>query len=541
MNVLQLRPYQHEAKTAVFREWDAGRCRTLLVHPTGTGKTIVFCAISEEVVRRGGRVLILAHRGELLSQAASKMSQATGLACVTEKAKSTCLGKWERITVGSIQTMMRPRRLEKFPPDYFHTIIVDEAHHALADMYQRVLTHFSGANVLGVTATPDRGDKRNLGQFFDSLAHEYTLPQAVHDGYLSKIVAATIPLEIDIAGVKQQNGDYQLSGVATALDPYLGQIADELTKYQSRKTVIFLPLIATAKKFTHMLRAKGLDAVEVNGESTDRDKVLQQFERKERGLLCNAMLLTEGWDCPPVDCIVVLRPTKIRSLYCQMIGRGTRICPDKKDLLILDFLWHTSNHELCHPSHLVCESPEVAGKVTELYAESPGVEMDLEATTQQAESDVVADREEALARKLEEMRTKKAKLVDPLQYEMSIGAEDLADYQPAFGWEMAPASDAQVTALEKHGIFAGEIESAGKASLLLDRLAKRREVGLATPKQIRLLEKKGFKHVGQWAFEGASQMVTRIAASGWRIPAGVEPATYQPEPAREYGFETMPP
>lgn len=532
---MNLRPYQTEARNAIFREWDEGRKKTLLVLPTGTGKTIVFCSVSEEVVRRGGRVLILAHRGELLDQAADKLQRSTGLACAVEKAEQTCLGEWERITVGSVQTLMRPQRLEKFPHDYYQSIIVDEAHHCLADTYQRVLEHFEAANVLGVTATPDRGDKQNLGQYFESLAYEYTLPQAVRDGYLCKITAATIPLKLDISGVKQQNGDYQLSGVATALDPYLEQIADELLKYRNRKVVAFLPLIATSQKFAHMLRSRGLDAVEVNGESDSRSEILAEFDAVSQGVLCNSMLLTEGWDCPSVDCIVVLRPTKIRSLYCQMVGRGTRIHPGKDDLLILDFLWHTSQHELCHPANLVCESPEVADKMTAILADEAGVEMDLEGLESQAESGVLAEREEALAKRLDEMRHKKAKLVDPLQYEMSIGAEDLADYQPAFGWEMAPASDSQVEALEKYGIFAGEIGSAGKASLLLDRLKKRREAGLASPKQIRLLEKKGFQHVGQWDFDAASRMIARIAACGWRVPAGVNPKEYQPEP--EYGYD----
>ena len=539
---MELRPYQLEAKDAIFREWGMDRQRTLLVLPTGTGKTIVFCSLAEEVVRRGGRVLILAHRGELLDQAADKLQRATGLACAVEKAESTCLGEWERIAVGSIQSMMRPDRLANFDPDYFSTIIVDEAHHCLAETYQRVLGHFSGANVLGVTATPDRGDKQNLGQYFDSLAYEYTLPQAVKDGYLCRITAATVPLAIDIAGVKQQNGDYQVSGLATALDPYLEQIADEMLKYRDRKTVVFLPLIATGKKFAHLLRHRGIDATEINGESKDRDEILKRFNEADGGVLCNAMLLTEGWDCPSVDCIVVLRPTRIRSLYCQMVGRGTRIHPGKDNLLILDFLWHTSNHELIHPAHVIAEAPEVAEKMTEILADADGQPMDLEAIEEGAESDVIAEREEALAKRLAELRKKKAKLVDPLQYEMSIGAEDLADYQPSFGWEMAPASDKQVEALEKHGIFGGEIDNAGKASLLLDRLQKRRVNGMASPKQIRLLERKGFRHVGQWSFHDATSMISRIAASGWRVPVGVSPATYQPDTSMDvrYEAETIP-
>ena len=204
------------------------------------------------------------------------------------------------------------------------------------------------------------------------------------------------------------------------------------------------------------------------------------------------MLLTEGWDCPSVDCVVVLRPTKVRSLYSQMIGRGTRLFPGKEELLLLDFLWHTERHELCHPAHLIANSDEVAKKMTENIEEAgaQGFAMDIEEAEVQAEKDVIAEREEALAKQLEEMRKRKRKLVDPLQFEMSI-------------------------------------DNAGKASLILDRLQKRKEAGLATPKQIRLLEQRGFKNVGTWSFDGASKMINRIAANGWRLPNGINPKTYQ--------------
>ena len=143
--------------------------------------------------------------------------------------------------------------------------------------------------------------------------------------------------------------------------------------------------------------------------------------------------------------------------------------------------------------------------------------------------DVVAQREEALAKQLEEQRRKKAKLVDPLQYEMSIQAEDLSGYVPAFGWEAGPPSAEQTAALEKLGILPDAVESAGKAALLLDRLSKRRDEGLTTPKQIRCLEKYGFQHVGTWSFEAARQMIDRIAAGGWRgAPKGVDPKNYIP-------------
>lgn len=535
---MELRPYQQEAREAIQREWANGIKRTLLVLPTGCGKTIVFSKVIEDRVRMGERGLVLAHRGELLDQAADKLEKATGLKCAVEKAEQTALGSWYRVVVGSVQTMMRAKRLEQFSPDYFDFIIVDEAHHCLADSYQRVLQYFDGANVLGVTATPDRGDMRNLGTYFESLAYEYTLPRAIKEGYLSPIKALTIPLQLDLTAVRQQNGDFAAGDLGTALDPYLDQIAAEMWKVAKyRKIVVFLPLVKTSQKFARILNQVGFRAAEVNGESQDRAEILADFEAGKYNVLCNSMLLTEGWDCPSVDCVVVLRPTKIRSLYSQMVGRGTRLYPGKTELLLLDFLWHTERHELCHPAHLIAENEEVAKAMTKRIEEA-GAPVDLEAVEKQASADIVAQREEALAKQLAEMRRRKRALVDPLQFEMSIQAEDLANYVPAFGWEMAPPSKKQLQALEKMGIYPDEIDNAGKAAKLLDRLEKRRREGLTTPKQIRLLERYGFQHVGMWSFDAARKLIDRIAANGWKVPNNINPREYRPEvTAHEAGHE----
>lgn len=525
---MELRPYQQEAKDAIFDQWASGVNKTLLVLPTGCGKTIVFAKVTEDCVRNGDRVLILAHRGELLEQAADKILQTTGLNCAVEKAEQSCLGSWFRITVGSVQSLMRETRLARFPEEYFDTIIIDEAHHCISDSYQRVLGHFPEAKVLGVTATPDRGDMKNLGQVFESLAYEYTLPKAIKEGYLSPIKAVTIPLRVDLTGVGVQSGDFKAGDLGTALDPYLEQIASEMENYcREKKTVVFLPLVKTSQKFRDILTSHEFRAAEVNGESQDRAEVLRDFAAGKYDVLCNSMLLTEGWDCPDVDCIVVLRPTKVRSLYCQMVGRGTRLAPGKDHLLLLDFLWHTERHELCHPAHLICENEEVAQKMTENLEKDAGCPIDIEEAEKTASEDVVAQREEALAQKLAEMKRRKRKLVDPLQFEMSIQAEDLSGYVPAFGWEMAPPSEKQKKTLEKLGILPDEIDNAGKATKLLERLDKRRKEGLTTPKQIRFLESRGFQHVGTWQFETARKLIDRIAGNGWKIPRDIVPAEYK--------------
>lgn len=912
---MELRPYQIAARDAVLEQWKTGLRSTLLVLPTGTGKTIVFASIIEQVVRDGGRALILAHRGELLDQAADKLAKATGLGCALEKAESSALDSWFNVVVGSVQTMAKEKR--RTGHDFSH-IIIDEAHHAISPSYQAIIADFPDAKLLGVTATADRGDKRNLGEVFETLAYEYALPKAIKDGYLVPIKALTIPLEINLDGVKQTAGDFQVSDLGTAIDPYLEQIADRVkTECATRKTVVFLPLICTSQKFLSMLLARGIDAREVNGSSTDRAETLAWFDQSGAGtVLCNAMLLcldleteiltdkgfvkhsemtmrhkvanwsfdgsvffeepkeivkrklgldehmtsiksrvinirttnthrmivgcgeknykwkkisaqelraghvlpasgvaepfalsvaqpdwpeikktdisktsyylrkahglsdqeskaealrrkkehkllkrknpheltedecrligfwmadgsrcklqsggmeyilcqspryeyivkwiddllertgfdfvrkerfarkdkavlwslsrgtgsgcqkrngvfaiepyldkagtelfwglnepqfdaliegfwygdgwhgttesgmpksiymtntqysilnlfcaigsvrgwrcnineipqknhkfafqwglrmikgmplhvssktpiiqekhtaedvwcvrttskniitrrngtvtvmgnTEGWDCPSADCICVLRPTKIRSLYAQMVGRGTRLFPGKEDLLLLDFLWHSERHELCRPSHLVCDNPDLSKRVSEIMAEeSQDGAIDLLDAEEKAESSAAEEREESLRKLLEEQRHRKRALVDPLQYEMSIG-EQLENYSPDMKdlRALAPPSTAQLAMLEKFGIFPDDVTCQGHASRLIETVQKRRDAGLTTPKQIRFLEGRGFADVGQWEFNDAKRMIDRIAANRWKVPYEINPAGYKP-------------
>lgn len=529
---MELRPYQAEAVRRIEERWGMGDRSTLLVQATGTGKTIVMAAVAADAVREGGRVLVLAHRGELLEQAADKILKATGLRCSVEKASDTSVGTFERVTVGSVQTVCRERRLKVLGHERFTHILIDEAHHAVGTSYRAVLDWFDGARVLGVTATADRADRRNLGEVFDSLAFQYDMPQAIRDGYLCPIRVQTVPLKLDITGVSTRTGDYAADELGTALDPYLPAIADEMMAagLKERRTAVFLPLVATSKKFRNILEDKGFRAAEVNGESEDRAEVLADFAAGRYDVICNSMLLTEGWDCPPVDCIVNLRATKSRSLYAQIVGRGTRLSPEtgKTDLLLLDFLWMTDRQELVRPAYLIADSGEVAERMTEL-SEERGCATDLEKLEREASEDVITQREEKLAEELAAQRKKRARLVDPLQFEMSIAAEDLSGYVPAFGWEMAPASDKQVEALERYGIDPGAVACAGKASLMLDRLAKRRNQGLSTPKQIRLLERYGFRRVGAWQNSDASKVISRISANSWRVPPTIDPATYMPE------------
>lgn len=470
-----------------------------------TGKTYTAKCIMEDRLSQGS-VLFMAHRDELIEQAVSTFGDAGRI-----KGPVTEL---RPITVGSVQTLVnRPRY------DGFGTLVIDEAHHAVSDSYQRILAQYPDAKVLGLTATPDR---KGLGRVFDGVAYEYGLRRAVREGYLSPLVARTAPIDIDLTKVRTKVGDFEVSGLVEALDPYLPEIAKSMAEYaMDRKTVVFLPLVRIAQEFAEMLNGYGFDAQEVDGASPDRKEKLEWFAHAGRGsVMCNAMLLTEGYDCPDVDCVVMLRPTKVRSLYAQCIGRGTRLAPGKKDCLILDFLWLTTRHDLCRPASLITDNDEDAKAVSERAVDG---EMDLfEALT-----DAEEQRRNALADAIRLNAKRKARLVDPLTFFVDVNEQALLDYVPEFPYEKEPATDKQIRVIEQAGIDTTGM-CKGQASKVIDAIFRRRELGLATPKQMRMLERKGFMDVGTWTFEQASAMMGRLSSNGWRVPWDVDPRTYRP-------------
>lgn len=537
-STMALRPYQLNAVKAVHKEWDSGNKNTLVVMPTGTGKTIVFSQIVKDQVAKGEKVLILAHREELLKQAADKLKASSGMESALEKAANTSIGSGLDVVVGSVQTLRQKSRLEKFSKDYFGTIIIDEAHHSAADSYKNILEYFNQAKVLGVTATPDRADMKSLSDVFDSLAFEYKLPEAINDGYLCKIRTKTIPLKVDISKVHTLAGDFNPNELGQALDLYLEAIADSIVKEcKGRKTVIFTPLVRISQRLNGLLKNRGIDTIEVNGSSKDREKILKDFENGKYDAMTNAMLLTEGWDCPSVDCIICLRPTKSRSLYAQIVGRGTRLCKGKDNLLILDYLWLSGKHSLCHPSDIFCEDAEVAARTTKKLADYAATDCggldgpdgtDLIQAIQEAQEEMenekrqmmrrIEEQEEAVRKRLAEQRQKRKGLVDPFQYMFSIESTAIRDYKPTFGWETKAPSKKAKDAIEGYGVDASNIESAGLASLILKELMKRWDSGMATPKQIRFLENRDFRHVGRWTKTYASGVIGTISDHDWSLP-----------------------
>ena len=521
----QLRDYQKKAVSKVFEHWETNKSG-LLVQATGTGKTIVFSEVAKQISDNGGRTLILAHRDELLNQAQEKIKLAQDITTGLEKAQIRSNG--ESIIVGSVQTLKNENRLAEFDSKYFTHIIIDEAHHSTANQYKSVLNHFPNAKILGVTATPYRGDKEDLSIIFDDIVFEYGLIQAIKEGVLSPILFKLIPVEINLNNVHQSMGDFKPKDLESVLDPYLREIAHIMKKEcQGRKTVVFLPLISTSQKFTRILRDNGMNAVEINGSTPNRSQILKDFENGKIDILCNSMLLTEGWDCPSLDCIVNLRPTRSETLYTQIIGRGTRKAPNKENLLVLDFLWQSEKYDLCKPSVLVAQNQEQE-ELIDAYLEEDE-EIDITDALDRAKSDIIAQREAKLAEKIERKRHRKTKLIDPIEYGLSIKAEDLINYTPQFMWEKEPPTAKQIQTLKNSDVDISTIPNKGYATKLIDRLITRSNLDLSTPKQIRFLEQKGFKNVGLWQKEEASNLISKIADNNWRVPYYINPRTYNPK------------
>jgi superfamily II DNA or RNA helicase len=503
---MDLRDYQQEAIDAILHGFRDHQ-RLLAVLPTGAGKTILFAHLAAR--RQPGRTLVLAHREELLTQAVDKIHRATGLRADIEKAEQRAALD-APVVVASVQTMIG--RAARWPADHFDLVVVDEAHHALADSYQGVLSRFDQhAKVLGVTATPDRGDKRNLGKYFEEIAFEVGLLRLINDGYLSRIMIKRLPVGIDLRQVRRTAGDYAASGIDEALAPKLEDVADAIAAEAfDRKTIVFLPLVATARQFAEMLARRGVDARAVAGEDRPeaRSGALQWFAQAGPGsALCNAMLLTEGFDQPDVDCVVCLRPTQVRALFVQMVGRGTRVHPGKENLLLLDFLWQTEEYKLVSPARLFSGNAEEVAAVERRITE--GEEVDLMDEVR----DVEAERMEALRGRLKAARRKVPGTWDAMDLLFQLNEEELAAYEPTMEWHEREISPAQAQALIKAGFDPGSVTCRGHASKILDLLARRRGNNLATPKQVRLLRRLGHPSPTMASFAEASTWIsTQLAA-----------------------------
>ena len=525
------REYQMRSFEAVLKAFREGYHRLLMVQCTGSGKTVAFTHFARVVVESGGKVLILAHAEELLDQAADKLERSTGLKSSKEKAHHRAT-LYDSVVVASVQTLSRTSRLHGWPPDHFDLIIIDECHRARSKSFEAVLNYFTGC-VLGVTATPDRGDKQTLATIFEKCAFEYNLLEAVRDGWLVRPIAKTLPLEIDLKGVKtartSQGSDYDLTEVSHRIEPFLGEIARlmQIETVDRGQGIIFMPSIATAKMMADALNSLGMNAEYVSGDCSDRTDKITRFKKKHTRISVCAMLLLEGFDHDAIDWVSMLRPTKIRGLFAQGIGRATRpltsILPAlnkaadaeerraiiassfKPNCLILDFLWLTEKLDLIRPVDLVARNEAVAMKAAEKPQNGDLIELEIA-----ADRDLLKSLEKAAAAH----KGRKGKTIDPLALAVSIRMEDITNYQPVEKWEFRAPSDAQKKALELNHIDASTIHTAGMAHKLLEKLHQRNQLGLCTVKQLCFLEKLGIAGAAMMSKEEATR-IQRKQFSKW--------------------------
>lgn len=356
---LNLRPYQEEAITAVLAGRARGINRPLVVMATGTGKTVVFSELARRVAAEAGhaaRVLILAHREELIDQAADKLRTVWPEARVG-KVRGATDQPSAQVVVATIQTMDKARRRERYlsygAPDL---VIVDEAHHSGAMTYMRTLSALrcfseGGPLCVGVTATPNPRDK-DLAACWQEVVYSYGMADAVDDGYLCDLVGLRVEIAgLDLSAVKQSRGDYQDGALSEAMSAAQTPkvVAQTYAEHAvGRRAICFTPTVALAEEVAQEMNDAGFRAVMICGEhgTAERHAIYRALRRGELDMVCNAALLTEGFDEPSVDCVVIARPTRSRGLYVQMAGRGTRLSPGKTDCVVIDLVGVSSRVSL---------------------------------------------------------------------------------------------------------------------------------------------------------------------------------------------------
>lgn len=544
-----LRPYQQDAFDGVREKLQEANS-TLVVMPTGTGKTILFAKLAEWW--QDGRVLVMAHRDELIRQAADKIERVTGEACDIEmgeyRADKCALHQRAKVLVTSVQTMSRHGRHSRFHPEDFGLLVIDEGHHAAAKTYLKVAEYFGqnpNLKIVGVTATPDRTDERALAVMFKTVAYEYQLIQAIDDGWLVPIQQQFVHVEgLDFSGIDTSMGDLnqkQLAAVVEEEKVCHKTVTATMEIAGDEQTLTFAVSVDQAERMCEIVNRHRPDSASwICGDAIrcpmdHRREVLRKFRAKEIQFLFNCAVLLEGFDQDNIG-VVVPKATKSRSLYAQMIGRGTRpldglvdqfrVAEDRKaaiagsakpGVLILDFVGNSGRHKLIHtgdvlagemPDDLVAEATRAA-----MSASSKGERTDMLAQLRAAE----------IARKEAQARAR-AHIVATARYSTkTVDPFNVLDMVPKRepGWHHGrQPTEKQKAFLDKSGIRTDKL-SFWQASQLIDECLTRRKKNLCTYKQAKLLAKHGWPTDGI-GFKDASAIIDRIAKSGWKL-------TYQPQ------------
>jgi DNA repair protein RadD len=369
-----LRPYQVDIINECRRKLADGIFRICIVAPTGSGKTIVFSEIVRSAVEREKRALILAHTREIVRQTSNKLQAVDvphGIIMVTETVR-----QYEPVQVASIQTfwtrIMRTKRMEAPLADL---ITVDECHHIRANTWRKIIESYPGVPLIGLTATPCRSDGRGLGSSFDELVECPQVAELIEQKYLVG-TRTYAPTELDLQGVRTQNGDYVVSELAARIDtnPLVGDIISHWFKYANgHKTIVFAVNVAHSRHIADEFVKAGVKAEHLDGSTPKavRDAILGRLESGETTIVVNCQVLTEGYDLPAIGALVLARPTKQMGLYRQMVGRGLRPAEGKTSLVVLDHSSAIYRHCVEDPVETRLVRLQIQGAVWPLAAAHP--------------------------------------------------------------------------------------------------------------------------------------------------------------------------
>lgn len=342
-----LRNYQDAGVTSLRGEYMQGRDSVLYVLPTGGGKTVIFSHVAEQAARRGNRICILVHRQELLDQTSRSLREIGVRHGLIGAGYSMDLSVG--VQIASVQTLVR--RLHQIPASFFQLLIVDEAHHAVAGSWAKVISHYSNAKVLGVTATPERLDGRGLGDKFQSMVLGPDSAWLTEQGFLAPARVFAPPSQIDTSNIRTRMGDYDMEDAAEAMSgsAIMGDAVSHYQRHLSHGTAIaFCCNIAHARAVAEAFQEAGIRAAVIDGTLTkdDRRQMISDLGTGKIQVLSSCMIISEGTDVPTVTGAILLRPTQSVSLYLQQVGRALRPAPGKAEAIILDHVGNSLRHGL---------------------------------------------------------------------------------------------------------------------------------------------------------------------------------------------------
>jgi superfamily II DNA or RNA helicase len=540
-----LRDYQLKAVDRSFEEWETNSS-TLIVVPTGGGKTQIF----SEIVRRmlPKRSLVLVHREELAFQARTRIEKIADIKCEIEMAEmrsETNLFDRTPCVIASVQTLYR--RLDKFDPSDFGLLICDEAHHSTSATWRMIIDHFrqnDELKVLGVTATPDRSDEEALGQIFETVAFDYEILDAINDGWLVPVDQQMVSIGgLDFSAVRTTAGDLNGADLASVMESeknVQGMVGSSIEIIGDRSSILFASSIVHAQMACSIFnRHKEGMAAFVCGttERDDRRRILANFQDGTTQVLCNVGIATEGFDAPRATVVLNGRPTESRALYSQMAGRVLRPLtglvdglptPDERKraiaesskpaALLIDFVGNSGKHKLMSSGDILGGNvSEEAIELAMTRARAAKGAVRISDLLEESEAKIKEERE--ARRKSEEAR--KARLVARVAYtKTSVNPFDVFDLSPIRerGWDSGRRlSEKQRNVLVKQGINVDEMPYV-EAKAVLNEMFRRWDKKLSTMKQCVLLNKHGYQNTAKMTMQEASQLIDALAKNGWKRP-----------------------